>query len=335
MFLRCAIATVLSLLGLPAAAQCTGDSYLDQLSARDQAALTATVAAMPYAEGIIWTAQKDDRQITVVGTMHIYDPRLEPIHDGLRDTIAGADLVLVEATPEDEIKLQNMVAADPSRIFIIEGPSLRDLLDDDTWDLVVQAAQARNIPGFMAAKMQPWYLSMMLSIPVCASAELMEGARGLDHMIMADAIAARVPLQGLEPFTTLFDIFQNDPIEDQIDMLMVSLLAPDQQQQMFVATLDRYFAQDVGRLWELSRFAMANIPGVTPAEAEALFAETEAALLIDRNRNWMPVIADAAARHDQLVIAVGAAHLIGTDGVLQLLENDGWTLTRSAAYSSP
>ena len=51
-------------------------------------------------------------------------------------------------------------------------------------------------------------------------------------------------------------------------------------------------------------------------------------LLIQRNRNWMPVIADAIAETDTIVAAFGAAHLIGDFGVLQLLENDGWDLVR-------
>ncbi len=111
-------------------------------------------------------------------------------------------------------------------------------------------------------------------------------------------------------------------------MLRVNLLAPDIQQQMFVAMLDRYFAEDVGRLWEMSRLAMADIPDLDPAESSVMFSEMQEALLSERNRNWMPVIADATNTHNEIVVAVGAAHLIGDQGVLQLLANDGWTLAR-------
>lgn len=180
----------------------------------------------------------------------------------------------------------------------------------------------------MAAKMRPWYLTMVMAIPPCAATDLMAGNRGLDAMITQDAIAANVPLQALEPYTTLFDIFQQDPMEDQIAYLKGNLATPDKQEQIFVATLDRYFARDVGRLWELSRIAMADMPGVTELEAATIFAETEQALLIDRNAAWMPVINAAAAQHDNVVIAVGAAHLIGHHGLLQLLANDGWALSR-------
>lgn len=328
MFLRTVAIALLSVVGLPAAAQCVGESYLDQLDADQQAALSDAVADIPFGQGLIWEAGKGDKSITVVGTMHIYDPRLDAIHAGLADNISNADLILLEATPKEEAELQNLIATDPGRLFIVSGPTLPDQLDPDTWDMIAEAARARNVPAFMAAKMQPWYLSIILSIPPCAAQDMLLGARGLDHMISQSAEASGVPMQALEPYTTLFDIFQNDTVEDQIDMLMINLLAPDQQQQMFVAMLDRYFAQDVGRLWEMSRLAMADVPGLDAQAATELFAQTEEALLINRNLNWMPVIAEAAAQHDTLMVAVGAAHLIGEYGVLQLLQDDGWTLTR-------
>lgn len=328
MFLRRTLTALFLLASLPAAAECTGVSYLDQLDASQTAALDAAVADMPYAQGLIWQAQKDDRHITLAGTVHIYDRRLEPIRESLRDAVTSADLVLLEATPEEERKLQQLMTAQPEFMFITEGPTLPELLDEATWELIVEAVRARGIPPFMAAKMRPWYLTMVMAIPPCAATDLMAGNRGLDAMITEDAIAAHVPLQALEPYTTLFDIFQQDPMEDQIAYLKGNLAAPDKQEQIFVATLDRYFARDVGRLWELSRIAMADMPGVTELEAATIFAETEQALLIDRNAAWMPVINAAAAQHDNVVIAVGAAHLIGHHGLLQLLANDGWALTR-------
>lgn len=328
MFRQFATAALLALLGLPAAAQCTGDSYLDQLTQAQQAALTDRVTDMPFAEGLVWTATKGDATITVIGTMHIYDPRLEPIRAKVADQVAGAGLVLLEATAKEESQLQDLIVTEPGRIFIVDGPTLPELLDDTTWELIADAATQRSIPAFMAAKMQPWYLSLMLAIPGCAMADVVAGARGLDHMIQDDATAAGVPLQALEPYTTLFDIFQTDTIDEQVDLLRVNLLAPDIQQSMFVAMLDRYFAQDVGRLWEMSRLAMADLPGVDPQEAAAMFNEMQDALLDTRNRNWMPVIAKASAAHDRIVVAVGAAHLIGEAGILQLLENDGWVLNR-------
>lgn len=328
MFFRSAAALFLSLVALPASAACSGESYLDRMTAGQQMQLSAAVADMPYAEGLIWTATKDSAAITVVGTMHIYDPRLEDLRTKLAKTITGADLVMLEATPEEEAKLQNLITTDPGRLFIVDGPTLPELVDEETWQLIASAASERGIPPFMAAKMQPWYLSLTLAVPSCAMSDMMQGVRGLDHMIMQDAEAAGVPMQAVEPYTTLFDLFEDDSFDEQIDMLRVSMLVPDLQEQMFVAMLDRYFAEDIGRLWEMSRIAMSDVPDLDPVEANAMFDEMEDALLKTRNRNWIPVITEASETHDNILLAVGAGHLIGNEGVLRLLENEGWTITR-------
>ena len=328
MFFRSAAILFLSCIAVPASAACVGDSYLDRLTAQQEEQLSAAVADMPYSEGLIWEATKDAATITVVGTMHIYDPRLEDLRDRLADTIASADLVLLEATPEDEVKLQELLVAEPERLFLVDGPTLPELVDEGTWQLIVKAAGERGIPSFMAAKMQPWYLSMTLAVPSCAMSDMMAGVRGLDHMIMADAQAAGVPLQAVEPYTTLFDLFGDDSFDEQLDLLRISMLVPELQEQMFVAMLDRYFAEDIGRLWEMSRIALSDVPGMDPVAGNAMFDEMEEAMLNTRNRNWIPVITEAAEGREDIVLAVGAGHLIGEIGVLQLLENEGWAIAR-------
>ncbi|WP_341367407.1 TraB/GumN family protein [Yoonia sp. BS5-3] len=327
MFRRAITIALLTCFGLPAAAQCVGSSYAEQLSPAEQAELRRVTDAIPYAQGTLWTATRDSDVITIVGTVHIYDPRLEPLYAQIEENVLSADLVLLEATPAEEAELEQMVITQPDLLFITEGPTLPELLDAETWELIADASTQRGIPGFMAAKMQPWYLSLILSIPPCATQDMLTGRLGLDHMIMAGAEDAGVPMQALESVTTMFDLFTNNPVDEQIDMLMVNLTSPEVQQQLFVSMLDSYFAQEVGALWEMTRIAMAEVPGIDPSTAEDVFAEMEQSLLVTRNHNWMPVITDAVAAHDNLVIAVGAAHLMGEDGILRLLENDGWDLT--------
>lgn len=329
MFLRATAATLLiSCIALPAAAVCVGDSYLDKLTPEQDSQLSAAVADTPYAQGVLWSATKDDTAITVVGTMHIYDPRLTALRARVNETVATADLVMLEATPQEEAQLQDLITREPDRLFLVDGPTLPELVDEDTWQLIANAATERGIPSFMAAKMRPWYLSITLAVPACAMSDMLAGVRGLDQMIIQDAEAAGVPMQAVEPYTTLFDLFGGEDFDEQVDMLRVSMLVPELQEQMFVSMLDSYFAEEIGRLWEMSRLAASDIPGMDPSVGEAMFNDMEEMLLNTRNRNWIPVILAAAEQNDNIVVAVGAGHLIGDQGVLQLLENEGWTITR-------
>lgn len=329
MFKRIATAALFSCLSLPAAALCAGGSYLDQLTPAQNAELIEAVATIPFAEGVIWDARKGNDTIKVIGTMHIYDPRLETVFAAVADAVQNADLVLVEATPEGEAALQRLVTSDPSQLFLTSGPTLPELLDEETWQLLSEAASARQIPSFMAAKMQPWYLSIVLAVPPCAMTDMLAGNQGLDHMITGAATETGVPMQALEDFRLLFSIFQDEPLEQQLEVLRMNLLMPEMQEAMFVAMLDAYFSQDIATLLELSRIALSDLPNMDVTAAMALFDETQTELLDNRNRNWIPVITDALATHDDIVVAVGAAHLVGENGILNLLQHDGWAISRA------
>jgi len=328
MFRLAAATALMASFALPASAGCVGDSFFDLMTDDQRAALSDSVADMPYAQGLTWEAAKGDDTLTIIGTMHIFDPRLEALRSKVLDVVQSADLVMLEATPAEEKALQDLVVSQPELLFITDGPTLPERLDEETWNLVSDAASQRGIPGFMAAKMQPWYLSLTLAIPVCAISDMVSGISGLDKMITDDAIAADVPLQAVEPVTTLFELFDGQPIEEQVDMLRVNMLAPDIQQQMFVAMLDLYFEEEVGRLWDMSRIAIAQMPEIDPVEGAAMFEEMQSALLDKRNQAWIPVITEATEMNDDVVVAVGAAHLIGEQGILQLLENEGWAITQ-------
>lgn len=316
-----------SLLSLPAFASCGGPSFMDRLTEAERAQLATTLADIPFAQGLSFTATKGDQVITLVGTIHIYDPRLTAIRTAITPAIQAADVLLVEASPDDAAALQDYITKTPEIMFMTDGPTLPDLLPEPAWQALADAARARQIPPFMAAKMQPWFLSLSLAIAPCAMADLAAGRQGLDFMLMDDATAADVPIQSLEHWSAVIDIMRAAPLEEQIAELSLGVLPSDLQQELFVAMLDNYVAGRPAEVWEASRLALNYVPGLDPAVGRALFEDTEKMLLVDRNLNWMPFITGAMTVADRAVVAVGAAHLPGEAGLLRLLELEGWTIT--------
>lgn len=325
---RAALTALATLTALPAYALCSGESYVTQLSQSLQDEIALAVDATPNNTGLIWTATKGEDTLTLIGTMHVYDQRLEFLRIRARPAIQTADLLMVEATDAEEAAMQEAFIADPGIYLINDGPTLPELLPPEIWEKVVQAANDRGLPAFFVAKFQPWYLSLTLGIPACAMAEIAQGVRGLDHMLTADAKAYDVPIQALESWETLIDIISDGTQQEQIDLLRLGLIAAEDQQALFVAMLDAYFSEQIAQVWEVSRIASRELTGMTPEDAAAQMAETKDLLLDQRNQNWIPEIEAATQEHDKIVVAVGAAHLPGELGLVALLEDAGWTLAR-------
>lgn len=325
---RAAFTFIATCVALPAAALCSGDSYLARLDDTQRAAIVASTQATPNAEGLVWSLTRADDTLTVVGTMHIYDKRLDAIRDKVLPALRSADLLMVEATTEEEMAMQQAFVASPDLYLITDGPTLPDLLEPAVWDKVLEAASDRGLPGFMIAQMQPWYLSLTLGIPACAMADLAAGQRGLDQMLMDEADAVGVPLQALEGWETLIDVLADGTLEEQIALLQLGLIDAADQQALFVAMLDTYFAEKTAAVWEISNIAARDLTGLSAEEADAQLEEMQDVILDRRNHNWIPIIEAATREHDDIVIAVGAGHLPGENGILALLAQEGWMLER-------
>lgn len=317
---------VLFCLVVPLQAQCVGQNLIDALPPAARATLDATTQKVPYPVGNFWRATKKDQTITLVGTYHFDDPRHDATMIALTPLIKAATTILVEAGPDEEAALQARLARDPGAMMIMTGPTLPEQLPEADWQALAAAMRARGIPPFMAAKFQPWYVAAVLGIPPCAMATA-ASSKGLDGLVIDAATDAAVPIMALEPYDTIFGIFGSMSNEDQLSMIKSTLIMEDFSTDFSVTLADTYFSQDTRLIWEFMRQQALDVPAYTPAQIDGEFARMEEALMSNRNRAWIPVI-KAAAEQGPTFAAFGALHLSGQDGVLALLERDGYKLER-------
>lgn len=317
-------ALVFALLSTPLLAQCAGKNLFAEMAPERRAALVAAADAVPFPRGNYWRATRGDEVITLIGTYHFDDPRHLPTLDVITPEITAATTVLVEAGPDEERALMDLIARDPSKMMIMDGPTLLEQLPTDVWRQLSEALALRGVPGFMAAKLQPWYVAVLLSMPPCAMAQAQD-PKGLDGLVIEIAQSAEVPVRGLEPFDTVFKIFDAMSTEEMIAMIR-STLAVEHQAEDYSATLaDSYFAGESRIIWEYMRDVSYGLPGYTREQVDAEFARMEELLMNSRNQAWIPVLT-AAAAEGSVFAAFGALHLSGEKGVLKLLQDEGYTL---------
>ncbi len=320
-------ALMLALTALPAAAACTGADLLDALPAAERAALERAAHAVPHAQGLLFRAEKSGQRVTVVGTYHLHDDRHAGLVAAVSPALDDATALLVEAGPDEERALQAAMARDPALGFIMAGPTLPERLSEADWQRLRSAAEARGVPGPVAAKMQPWLVTVTLALSPCEIREAQLGAQGLDQLLMDQAAARGVPVAALEPYDTAFRIFEGLSAQEESDMIVVALSAVDRADDYAQTLADAYFDAEPRLIWEFGRHdALANA-GLPAAAIEAQMALAEDRLMVSRNRAWIAPIETAAAK-GPVVVAVGALHLSGEAGVLALLESRGWTVTR-------
>lgn len=315
------------------AESCIGRNLLADLPPADLAEMRARADAVPFSRGILWQATRGDARMVIAGTYHFGDPRHDATMAQLAPEIERSSTLLVEAGPEEEAQLLTAIGDDPGLLADLTGPTLPERLGEADWQRLSGALSERGIPAVVASKMRPWYVSTLLGMSPCMIRQAASGEpiRGLDNLLIAEASELEVDLRALEPWNTLFTVFAGMPPEDELDMIRASLPQAEAADDYATTMIEAYFAGDIWLLWEFTRQDAYRKSGLSREQVDEMMALTQRQLMDNRNRAWIAPLTraaeEAATVDGQVIAGFGALHLPGEAGVLNLLAQDGWTVT--------
>ncbi len=315
-----------ALLALPATAKadaCAGKNLFQTMPAAELSALQAAAGEVPYGKGLLWRATKGSRTITLFGSYHLPHDFTEQHLEKLMPLARTADLNYFEMNSADAEIFQREMASKPDFMFIAEGKTLPEMLPPQDWETLTEKMRERGFPPFMVAKMKPIFVTMMLGITPCKLKLMQSGAHGIDRSLALGLEAENLTTRSIEHYATAAKIFDIYPMDEQVEMLRLSLVESINSDDMAETLFQSYIAQDVGLFWEYTRH-MSLLHGGDTAEED--FAKFEDLLLTKRNLAWIEVL--EAAPEQALFVTVGAAHLPGAKGVLNLLAERGYSLSR-------
>lgn len=327
------LVAALTLAGPAAAQDCVGRNLFQTMPPGQLAQIRAATDAVPHHRGLFWRADRGDAHVLLLGTYHFADPRHDRIMARFGPEIDRAAALLVEAGPDEEARLAEAMAADPTLVVDPTGPTLPERLGAADWQTLSAALEARGLPALIGSKLRPWYVAVMLGISPCMKrmVEARGDPGGLDHLLIARAAAAQVPVQALEPWDTVFTLFRDMTAKEEEDMIRAALPAAGYADDYATTLSDSYFAGDSWLIWEFGRFDAYENAGLSRAEVDAQMRLAQEKLMDRRNESWIEPIekaaANAARQGKGVVAGFGALHLPGRRGVLQLLADRGWTIS--------
>ena len=316
------------------ATECVGTNLFETMTDERRAEIDAAVEGVPFAKGILWEATKGDQHITLIGTYHFSDPRHDSMLARVQPDFDRAAALYVEAGPEEQKRLTEALAADPNLMVNPDGPTLPERLSDKEWQQLSDAMTERGSPAIITSKLRPWYVAMMLGISPCMINQMATGTQmeGLDQMLMGKAEEMDLPIKPLEPWDTVFTLFADMTPEQEVDMLRAALPTAAHADDYGITLSDAYFRGDIWAIWEFGRFDAYDNSDLSHEAIDEQMELAQAQLMDKRNQSWIAPLTkgakDAAAEGKGIVAGFGALHLPGEQGVLQLLQDDGWSIRR-------
>jgi uncharacterized protein YbaP (TraB family) len=305
-------------------ARCGGTDLIAKMPEAERATLIERASDEAFAEGLLWKAVRGETEIIFFGTYHFPHEDTQAHLKAVTPYIAAADQVYLEVSNADSAKMERDMAADPSLMFIMEGPTLPDLLGDEDWALFAAEMRARGIAPFFAAKFKPTWAAMMLGIGPCeARSGALEG-KGIDVLVGEHAAEIGNPSRSLEDYRALMTMMDSFPMQDQLDMIRMFFAWSGNPDDMAYTLRQKYLQEEVALIWAFSRKMTLDLGGEGAMEDFRLF---EQKMLTERNASWVDRLLEQASGQ-KVFAAVGAAHLPGEVGVLRLLQEEGFEVTR-------
>lgn len=242
----------------------------------------------------------------VLGTMHILCAQDANLSPQLRQVLDAVAQVYLEVDMDDLGQMFGSLKAMAMR----DGTTLSDLLTPEEYQRVEAFF---NKKGPLPFKMLERYKPMLLSAMVVEQQLPCEKANGVEMMLMAEATSRKQEIKGLETMEFQAGLFDSIPYSVQAKELLKAIDSMGQEKASIDSLLLAYRQQD-----------LALIEKVSMMDDGSVGANLDL-LLYGRNRNWATQFGPIAQKMPTL-FAVGAAHLPGSQGLLDLLRKQGYTL---------
>ncbi|MEO1658680.1 MAG: TraB/GumN family protein [Pseudomonadota bacterium] len=256
-----------------------------------------------------WVVSDEDSTLVLFPTIHVLPSDLEWWSEGVERRLAEADEVWFEILPRE---LNNQAAV--QRLSMTYGMSpdrpLSERLDDDTYAQVVQLSEGLGLSVELMEPFRPWMAAVTL-----ATMDLVrdgfDPASGVEMVIGAETPDAKE--RGLETVEQQLSFFGALPEEIETAFLLSTIEDIERGQQEVKEFAEAWAVGDLSSLEELV------IDGIRDVSEELYTV-----LITRRNQNWAEILSAELDGSGNDFVAVGAAHLIGDDGVPTLLAQRGY-----------
>lgn len=271
-------------------------------------ALSLSVSAA--AQSSVWVASKDSQSVYLGGTVHLLRPSDFPLPAPFETAYVAADQLYFET---DIAGLSDMsVQARLLQELTYKGDeSLRTVLDDSTYQALSEHLATIGVQMQMFDKFKPGLL--VSTLQVFEFQKLGFTPEGVDSYFNTRAIGDGKALGELEPIDAQIGFIGQMGVGNESEFIRLSLEDLDE--------LDESMTQMLSA-WRGGNDALLDTLFVS--DMKEGYPELYDSLLVQRNLNWMPIIESMFNDADTEFVLVGAAHLVGEDGLLNLLRNKGY-----------
>jgi uncharacterized protein len=276
---------------------------------------SATAVAQKPGSQFMWKVEGAGGSTAyLLGSLHVLTADFYPLSASINKAFAESK-TLVEEVDIDETSDPMVMMAALSKAMLTDGRTLDQVVAPDVYAEVKKRAEKAGMPMAAIERMKPWLVAITLMAPTLQAAGF-KAELGIDRHFFDRAKDSGMKRQALETMAYQLDRFDS--------------LSPALQEALLkttMADLDREVngVRELAEAWSFGNVAaMEKMMLTMRKDAPELYQR----LLVERNHNWIPHVEKCLNDKAGCFIVVGAAHLVGADGLPTLLARKGLKVTQ-------
>jgi uncharacterized protein YbaP (TraB family) len=262
----------------------------------------------------LWQVDGENNTIYLLGSIHMLRAQDHPLPPAIYAAYDDAEMLIMELDMDDLNPVDSQALSNELGL-IQDGRTLSDLMGEALYAEAEQLAVAAQIPLALLANAEPWFAAMNVEIMLLMRMGF-NPSLGVESALLEKAQADGKEILGFETIRQQLEFLDGLSPEAQREMLIQALADGADMREMMDGMIEAWRNGDVAYLEKNLLADMQDYP------------ELNQTIVVDRNVNWTNEIEDMLDDEIDYLIVVGTLHLVGEDGVPQLLEARGHEVTQ-------
>jgi uncharacterized protein YbaP (TraB family) len=261
----------------------------------------------------VWAIKGEHNTVYLAGSVHLLKAGDSQLPVAFDHAYGGSKALVMELAI-DKIDPMQTATWMMEHGMLKDGTTLRSVLGDARYQRVSAEAERLGVPTEVIDMMQPWTLGLQLLEMQYAQLGF-DPQQGVEQQLQHKAQADGKPISGLETIDDQLGVLQGMSYPDQakfLDMIVSEMHDVDSETASVVTA---WRNGDSAKLAALLSDEYKSFP--------ALYRM----LVSDRNKRWIPQIEKLLHGNQDYFVVVGALHLVGDGGLLELMRKDGFAAT--------
>lgn len=274
------------------------------------ASLLTSISGAVQADNFLWKVKGEKNNLYLMGSMHLLPASAYPLPDIIEQVYRLSDIIVFEtdmaAVADEETQISLLNAG-----MYPEGQNLMNALHTSVLVPYAEAVQDLNLPVSMLNRYRPWLAALTIEMSVYAKYQF-KAELGVDRHFYEKAVAAEkeiIALETVESQSKLFTEMNDETAQNYLALTLDNLDEID------------YDPRELYEVWaDGDDGDMEDFIEPVQEDHPRLYNK----FIRGRNEKWLPKILELLKADKNVFVVVGAMHIPGDHGLLQLLENAGY-----------